>query len=52
MTILVDLPRELVEVHSEPANGQYQSVQIFRHGESFQLRALPQLNINVDAILG
>jgi Uma2 family endonuclease len=52
VTILVDLPRELIEVHSEPVNGQYQSVQIFRRGDSFQLKALPQLNLNAEAILG
>jgi Uma2 family endonuclease len=52
VTILVDLPKELIEVHSEPSNGQYQSVQIFRYGESFQLKTLPQLNLNVAAILG
>jgi Uma2 family endonuclease len=52
VTVLVDLPRELIEVHSEPANGQYQSVQIFRRGDSLQLKALPQLNLSVEAILG
>lgn len=52
MTILVDLPKDLVEIHSEPSNGQYQSVQIFRRGESFQLKSLPRLNLNVEAILG
>jgi Uma2 family endonuclease len=51
-TILVDLPRELIEVHSEPADGQYQSVQIFRRGDSFPLKVLPQLDFNVEAILG
>jgi Uma2 family endonuclease len=51
-TILVDLPKELIEVHSEPTNGQYQSVQIFRRGDSFQLKTLPQLKLSVDTILG
>ena len=52
VTVLVDLPKELIEVHSQPANGQYQSVKIFRCGDSFQLGALPQLSLSVDDILG
>lgn len=52
VTILVDLPKDAIEIHSEPANDQYQSAQIFRRGESFQLKALPRLNLNVEAILG
>ena len=52
VTILVDLPGEAIEVYSEPANKQYQSVQIFRRGDSFQLQVLPQLNFSVDAVLG
>ena len=52
LTILVDLPKELIEVYSQPANGQYQPVKIFRRGDSFQLDVSPQLNFNVDDILG
>ncbi len=52
ITVLVDLPKELIELHSQPANGQYQSVKIFRRGDSFQLKVLPQLSLNVDDILG
>jgi Uma2 family endonuclease len=52
VTVLVDLPKELIEVHSQPTNGQYQSVKIFRRGGSFQLDVLPQLSLNVDDILG
>jgi Uma2 family endonuclease len=52
VTVLADLSKELIEVHSDPADGQYQSVRIFRRGDSFQLSVLPQLSLNVDAILG
>jgi Uma2 family endonuclease len=52
VTMLVDLSRDLIEIHSEPANGQYQSVQLFMRGDSFQLDVVPQLNLSVDAILG
>lgn len=50
--ILVNLPKELIEIYSEPAHGQYQSVEIFRRGDLFQLDALPLLNLKVDAIFG
>jgi Uma2 family endonuclease len=52
VTVLVDLPKELIEVHSQPANGQYQSVKIFRRSDSLQLDVLPQLSLKVDDILG
>jgi Uma2 family endonuclease len=52
VTMLVNLPEELIEVHSQPANGQYQSAKIFRRGDTFQLNVLPHLNLNVDDILG
>ncbi len=52
VTVLVDLPKELVEVHSVIVNGRYQSAQIFRRGDSFRVGIIPQLNLNVDAILG
>jgi Uma2 family endonuclease len=50
--ILVDLPKGLIEIYSDPASGQYQSRQIFRRGESFQMKVLPQLSLSADAILG
>lgn len=52
LTILIDLPRELIEVHSEPVNGQYQSVQIFRRGDEVRFKTLPRLRLSADAILG
>lgn len=52
VSILVDLTKKVIEVSSEPANGQYQTVEIFRAGDSFQLDALSLLTLNVDAILG
>ncbi len=52
LSILVDLPRELIELHSEPVNGQYQSVQVFGRGDSIQAKTMPQLILSADAILG
>ncbi len=52
LTLLVDLPKELIEVHAEPVNAKYQSTRIFRRGDSVQLETLKQLSLDVDAILG
>ncbi len=51
-TMLIDLPADLVEVHEQPVNGQYQSVQVFKRGDDVRLAALPQLSLGVDAVLG
>ena len=52
VALLVDLSKELIELHSQPASGQYQSVKIFRRGDSLRLDVLPQLSLSVDDILG
>ncbi|MDQ3253945.1 MAG: Uma2 family endonuclease [Acidobacteriota bacterium] len=50
--VLVNLPHDLFEVHSEPVNGQYQSVKILRRGEVFVSNAIPHLELETDAVLG
>lgn len=50
--VLVNLPQDIIETHSEPVNGQYQSVKILRRGETFAPKAIPHLKLTVDAILG
>lgn len=50
--VLVNLPKEIVEVYTELVNGQYQSVKILRRGETFASKAIPHLSLSVDAILG
>ena len=52
VAVLVDVTKESVEVHSQPANGKYQSVEIFGRGDLFQLDSFPLLNLKVDDILG
>ncbi|MBI4492540.1 MAG: Uma2 family endonuclease [Chloroflexi bacterium] len=49
---LVDLERDLVEVHREPSATGYRSVQIARRGERVRVQALPQVDVAVEAVLG
>jgi Uma2 family endonuclease len=49
---LVDLQRERVDAYSEPVDGRYQPVRLFRRGQRLTLEALPRLALSVDAILG
>ena len=49
---LVVLPKDLIEVHSEPKNGKYQKVQRLRRGKSVVSSAIAGLSIKVDDILG
>jgi len=49
---IINLPNELVEVHTKPSVGLYQFVKIFKRGETVKSEALPELNLPVDKILG
>jgi len=49
---IVNLPNDLVEVHTKPSVGLYQFVKIFKRGEIVKSEALPELNLPVDKILG
>lgn len=48
---IVNLPNEIVEVHTQPSVGLYQFVKIFKRGEIIKSEALPQLNLAVDKVL-
>jgi Uma2 family endonuclease len=48
---IVDLADEVVEVYSDPRDGQYDTKVTFRRGESLAPRAFPEAAIPVDAIL-
>src|SRR5678815_4619227 len=49
---LVILPKDLIEVHSDPKNGKYQKVQRLRRGKTLISSALAGLSIKVDDVLG
>jgi Uma2 family endonuclease len=49
---IVNLPKNLIEVHSDPEIDIYQSTKICRLGDSVASSVLPDLKLTVDEILG
>ncbi len=49
---LVILPKDLIEVHSQPKNGKYQKVQRLKRGKTLVSSTVPGLSFSVDEILG
>jgi Uma2 family endonuclease len=48
---IVNLPNNVIEVHQQPTLGIYQLTRIFKHGETVESSILPDLKLEVDAIL-
>jgi Uma2 family endonuclease len=49
---LVILPKDSIEVHSEPKNGKYQKVQRLKRGKTVVSASLAGLSVKVDDVLG
>ena len=49
---LIVLPKDLIEVHSQPKSGKYQKVQRLKRGKTVVLSSLAGLSVKVDDILG
>jgi Uma2 family endonuclease len=49
---IVNLPSEIVEVHTKPKFGLYQLVKIYNRGELVKSEAIPNLAIEVEKIIG
>jgi Uma2 family endonuclease len=49
---IVNLPEEIIETYAQPANGTYEHTWLLKHGETFTSETVPDLKINVDAVLG
>ena len=49
---LVLLPKDLIEVHSEPKNGKYQKVRRLKRGKTVTSATINGLTLKVDDILG
>lgn len=49
---IVNLPNDIIEAHTKPKFGLYQMVKIFNRGERVTTEILPDLNLEVDKILG
>ncbi|HEX9989073.1 MAG TPA: Uma2 family endonuclease [Chloroflexia bacterium] len=48
---LVNIPKKVVEVYSDPAQGKYQSIMRVGRGQSLTVKMLPHVHIAVDAFL-
>jgi Uma2 family endonuclease len=51
-TWLVILPKDTVEVHSQPQNGKYQKVQRLKRGKTLTSPTISGLTLSIDEILG
>jgi Uma2 family endonuclease len=49
---LVNLPKQVLEVHSEPNNGKYKLVKKLSKNEIISPKLLPDINIKISEILG
>ena len=49
---LVNLPKQILEVHTEPNNGKYKVVRKLNKDESVSPKFLPELTIKISDILG
>lgn len=49
---LVDLKRDVVELHSDPAENGYSLVKTYRRGESLVSGVIPAIELSIDEILG
>jgi Uma2 family endonuclease len=49
---LVNLPKDIIEVYTEPINGSYQKCQIVKRGEKLTSQTIASLTLDVSDILG
>ena len=49
---LVNLPEECIEVYSDPAGGEYQTVRSYVRGEVVRSRSLAALRVSAAKVLG
>jgi len=51
-TWIINLLNDIIEVHTKPSNGIYQLTKFFKRGENLKSEVLPELNLQVNAVLG
>lgn len=49
---LVDLVKDIIEIHSNPHKGIYQEVRLIQRGQKIVSSTLPQLKLKADDVLG
>lgn len=48
---IVNLPNDIIEIHTKPSSGVYQLTKIFKRGDAVESEILPDLKLAVDEIL-
>ncbi len=48
---IVNLPNDIIEIHTKPGSGLYQLTKIYQRGETLESEILPDLKLEVDKIL-
>ena len=49
---LINLPKETIEIYTQPIGDAYREIRIVKRGESLAAKSIPSLIINADVILG
>jgi Uma2 family endonuclease len=49
---LVNVQNETIEIHTEPRGGVYSLIRVLRRGDTIHSESVPNLQIEVDKILG
>jgi Uma2 family endonuclease len=49
---ILNIPKNVLEVRSEPVNGVYTRHEILKHGQTVSPRAFPEISFKVEEILG
>jgi Uma2 family endonuclease len=49
---LVNLPKEAIEIYTQPIGDAYREIRIVKRGESLATKSIPSLMVNADVVLG
>ena len=49
---LINLPKETIEIYTQPVGDTYREIRIVKHGESLAAKSIPSLLIEADVVLG
>jgi Uma2 family endonuclease len=49
---LVNLPKETIEIYTQPVGATYREIRIVKRGESLAAKSIPSLIIDADVVLG
>lgn len=49
---IVNLPKEAVEIYTQPLGGEYREIRLVKRGESLSAKSIPNLTVDAGAVLG